>query len=113
MAGYRGRGKGSVFYDKARGRWIASVSLEPDPLTGRRPRRKMSAATEAEAGEVLTGMLAEMEQTGSVSKKNYTTGMAIADLVAHPPEDVEDGQHDASQRWARAAVSPRRSGTSC
>src|SRR5258708_6649856 len=86
MAKHRGRGKGSVFYDKARGRWVASVSLEPDPSTRRRPRRKQTAATEEEAGKLLAGMLAEQKETGTVSRKDYTTGMAIADLMAHPPE---------------------------
>src|SRR6266699_3072267 len=79
----RGRGKGSVYEDRARGRWVAAVSLESEPGTRRRPRRKQSAATQAEA--LLRKMMAELDETGTVSAKNYTVGRAIADYVSHPP----------------------------
>jgi integrase len=78
MARHRGRGKGSVYYDKSRDRWVASVSLEQG-------RRKQSARTEAEAEKLLRGMLDELEESGSVSAKNCTVGAAIADYLAHPP----------------------------
>ena len=85
MAKHRGRGKGSVYYDKDRGRWVASVTLPPDPVTRRRPRRKLTAETRQDAEKALRKLLDELEETGSVGRKDYTTGQAIADLMARPP----------------------------
>jgi integrase len=82
---HRGRGKGSVYEDRARGRWVAAVSLEPEPGTRRRPRRKQSAATQAEAEALLRKMMAELDETGTITAKNYTVGQAIADYMSHPP----------------------------
>ncbi len=81
---HRGRGDGSVYQDKA-GKWWASVSLPMDPGTGRRPRRKMGAPDQATAKKNLAKLLAELEDTGTVSAKNVTVAQAVADYMAHPP----------------------------
>jgi len=82
---HRGRGEGSVYQDKA-GKWWASVSLPPDPDTRKRPRRKMSAPDEETARKHLARLLGELEETGTVTAKNVTTGAAIADYMQHPPQ---------------------------
>ncbi len=83
-ARHRGRGEGSVFRDK-NGKWWASVSLPPDPDTRRRPRRKMSAPDRETAKRHLAKLLAELEETGTVGRKDVTVAQAVAGLMEHPP----------------------------
>lgn len=42
-------GDGSVFYEADRDRWVGSISLGRDPLTGKRRRVKVVGATSGEA----------------------------------------------------------------
>lgn len=58
--GRRTPGDGSVYFDASKGVWVGSVSVGRDPQTGRRVRRKVSAATKTEAMDRVFG-------TGSVS----------------------------------------------
>lgn len=82
---HRGRGEGSVYQD-ASGKWWASVSLPMDPDTRKRPRRKMSAPDQNTARKNLAKLLAELEQTGTVTAKNFTVAAAISDYMSHPPQ---------------------------
>ncbi len=52
----RSRGDGSVYYDAARDCWVGAIDLGRDPETGRRVRRKVSAATRTECRELLDGL---------------------------------------------------------
>ncbi len=77
------RGGGSVYYDADASRWAAVVTIT-DPGTGRARRRKMTAPDKPTAQQHLKKMLAERDETGTVSAKNYTVANAINDLLAHP-----------------------------
>jgi integrase len=84
MSGRRARGDGSVFYDSARGVWVATIELARDPGTGKRTRRKASAPTRIAARELLDGMRAEKRKAGTVSRGDLTVA---AVYMAHPPPE--------------------------
>lgn len=81
----RARGDGSVFYDRARGAWVATIELARDPGTGRRTRRKASAPNKTAARELLDRMRAEKRKAGTVARGDLTVAAVIADYMAHPP----------------------------
>ncbi len=81
----RSRGDGSVFYDAARGCWVGSVDIGRDPQTGRRRRRKVSAATKTECRDKLDKMRREKKQTGTVAPRNITVERVVRGLLATPP----------------------------
>lgn len=62
----RGKGEGSIFRDEARGRWVAVTELPPDPVTGRRRRKKVTAASKAEALRRMRAVQAEVARSGDV-----------------------------------------------
>jgi integrase len=78
----RGDGEGTVFFDKSRGKWIAS--LPPDELSGKRPRRL--AASQAEAIVLLRQMEAERARGATLTEKNPTLAqfldLWLKDVVA-------------------------------
>jgi integrase len=81
MARRSRRGRGTVFWDAARGAYTGQLSLGRDPQTGRRRRSpKVYAPTEDECWARLDEMRAELRKTGTV-------GMALADLLASPPAE--------------------------
>jgi len=45
MATRRPHGEGTIFFEEARGRWVGMYDAGVDPITGRRRRRKVTAAT--------------------------------------------------------------------
>jgi integrase len=85
MSNRRARGDGSVFYDSARGVWVATIELSRDSDTGRRVRRKSSAPTRAAARELLDRMRAEKRKAGTVGRGDLTVGAVVAAYLAHPP----------------------------
>jgi hypothetical protein len=52
------RGEGSVFFDASRQKWIGVLEAGPDPATGRRVRRKVSAPDPV----VCQGMLDDLKR---------------------------------------------------
>lgn len=61
-------GEGTVYYSKSDGCWFAQ--LPPDPITGKRPKRR--AKNEREANKKLRAMKAEHERGVDLSVKNPT-----------------------------------------
>jgi len=80
----RSRGDGSIFYDKTRKVWHASVSFR-DPDSGKRTRRSASGPTKTAALELLRDMKAEQRRAGTVGRADRTVGAMIADYLKHPP----------------------------
>jgi len=85
VSGRRARGDGSVFYDESRRVWTAVIELPRDPDTGRRTRRKASAATKTAARALLDEMRVEKRKAGTVGKRDVTVGQVLTDYLAHPP----------------------------
>lgn len=85
--GRRASGEGSVYFDQDRGVWVGAVELGRDPRTGRRVRRKVSAATVTEARAKLAGLLEEKNRTGSVARRDTTVETVVRDFLANPPAD--------------------------
>ena len=85
--GRRSRGDGSVFFDAARGCWVGSVDIGRDPETGRRRRRKVSAATKGECKDKVDELRQEKKRTGSVAPRNTTVERIMRDLLASPPPE--------------------------
>jgi integrase len=82
------RGRGTVFYDKARGRWTGQLSLGRDPETGRRKRGpKVHAATETECLDALDRQREELRTTGIVARRDTTVAMAVQDMLDNPPAE--------------------------
>ena len=66
----RSRGDGSVFYDASRGCWVGSVDIGRDPETGRRRRRKVSAATKTRVpGQGRRAAPRRSARTGTVGRR--------------------------------------------
>jgi integrase len=88
MARRSRRGRGTVFYDAARGSYVGQLSLGRDPQTGRRKRSpKVYAATEAECWEKLDELRDELRKTGTVAPRDVTVEMVLAGLLASPPAE--------------------------
>ena len=88
MATRSRRGRGTVFYDDARGCWVGQLSLGRDPQTGKRKRSpKVTALTEDECRDQLAEMLAELRKTGDVARRDVTVEMVLRDLLASPPAE--------------------------
>jgi integrase len=82
----RSRGDGTVFYDKARGKWIGQLPGGKDPETGRRRRGpKVSADTESGARELLKELEHEQRSTGVAARRDITVEAIMRDLLAMPP----------------------------
>jgi integrase len=88
MARRSRRGRGTVFWDAARGSYTGQLSLGRDPQTHRRKRSpKVHAPTEAECWDLLDGLRDELRRTGSVAPRSATVEMILADLLASPPAE--------------------------
>jgi integrase len=88
MARRSRRGRGTVFWDAARGSYTGQLSLGRDPETGRRKRSpKVHAATEDECQSLLDEMRAELRKTGTVAPRDVTVEMILRDLMASPPAE--------------------------
>ncbi|WP_300610018.1 site-specific integrase [Trebonia sp.] len=83
----RSRGDGSVFFDAARGCWVGTVDIGRDPETGRRRRRKVSAASKTGCREKLDALREEKRRTGTVGRRDLTVETVIRDLLANPPAE--------------------------
>ena len=81
----RSRGDGSVYWDAARGCWVGSVDIGRDLETGRRRRRKVSAATKTECRDKLDELRREKDRTGTVAPRNTTVERIMRDVLAAPP----------------------------
>jgi integrase len=81
----RARGDGAVYYDAARGCWVGAVELGRDPQTGRRVRRKVSAATKTECKELLDALKDEKRRTGTVGRRDVTVETVVTGLLASRP----------------------------
>jgi len=88
MARRSRRGRGTVFWDAARGSYTGQLSLGRDPQTHRRRRSpKVYAPTEAECWEKLDELRDELRKTGTVAPRDVTVEMALSDLLASPPPE--------------------------
>lgn len=88
MAKRSRRGRGTVFYDAARGCYVGQLSLGRDPQTGRRKRSpKVTAPAEDECWTLLDEMRAELRKTGTVAPRDVTVEMVVRDLLANPPAE--------------------------
>ena len=85
--GRRARGDGAVYFDADRGCWVGSVDIGRDPQTGRRRRRKVSAATKTECKAKVDALRREKDLTGTVAPRNTTVETIVRDLLANPPAD--------------------------
>jgi integrase len=83
--GRRSPGEGSVFYDSARGRWVAVLDLGQDPESGKRRRVKLSAPTKTEARERLAELRNEFRRTGTVGRQDVIVEAVVRELLASPP----------------------------
>lgn len=88
MARRSRRGRGTVFWDAARGCYVGQLSLGRDPETGRRKRSpKVYAAAEDACWDLLDEMRAEARKTGAVAPRDVTVEMILRDLLASPPAE--------------------------
>ena len=87
--GRRPRGDGSVFYDASRGCWTGLVNAGRDPDTGKRRRRKVTAATKTACRDKLAELRDELRKTGSVAPRNVTVAQVLAAWIERPPSSVQ------------------------
>jgi integrase len=83
--GKRSRGEGTIYYSKARGRWVVQLSPGPD---GRRPLR--TASTQAEALELKRQMEAERAAGRDLSRRAETVKELLADYIELLGDQVRD-----------------------
>ncbi|MDO4243569.1 MAG: tyrosine-type recombinase/integrase [Actinomyces sp.] len=76
----RGQGEGSVYFDTSRDRWSAMIELPPDPLTGRRRRRRVTAPTKPAALRRLRELQAEVARARDVPTGRALTVQEWMDL---------------------------------
>jgi integrase len=91
----RSNGDGSIYFDKSRSRWVATVTL-PDG-----PRRKRTAVKKSEAQSLLRKMLADLQVDGGICDQKSRFG----DLSSLWSVKVLEARHMApttrdAKRWA-------------
>jgi integrase len=86
--GRRSRGDGSVYYDATRGCWVGAIDLGRDAQTGRRVRRKVSAASKDECRDKLAELREEYRRTGTVARRDVTVGQIMEDWLANLPPEI-------------------------
>jgi integrase len=84
----RSRGDGSVFFDASRGCWVGVLDVGRSPETGRRVRRKVSAATKTECRDKLDALKAERRRTGTVARRDVTVREVLDDFLDNPPAEI-------------------------
>jgi hypothetical protein len=80
--GRRAHGDGSVYWDA--GKSVGAVSAGRDPDTGKRIRRKVSAATKTEARRKLEELRDELRKTGSVARRDETVAPIVQAMIDTP-----------------------------
>jgi len=98
--GRRARGDGAVYLDQARGCWVGQVDLGRDPATGKRRRPKVSAPTKTAAKAALDELRAEQRATGTVARRDRTTGMVVQAFLDNPPKSVRSAVTKRTHRDA-------------
>ena len=84
----RARGDGCGLLRRRPGLLGRRRRLGRDPETGRRSRRKVSAATKTECREKLDGLREEKRRTGTVGRRDITVERVVRDRLASPPPTV-------------------------
>lgn len=80
MSKRRSRGEGSIYEDKARGRWIAEITIGWRP-SGKRITRKRGAKNKTEAKDRLKELKQEFEDGGVVDTGGYTVAEAVREWL--------------------------------
>lgn len=62
MASRRGHGEGSIFQRAGDGKWLAVLEVGRDPVTGKRVRRTITAATRREAADRLRALRDQLDR---------------------------------------------------
>jgi hypothetical protein len=81
----RPHGDGSVYFDASKGCYVGTIELGRDPDTGKRRRRKVSAATKAEARVKLDDLRTEFRKSGTVGRGDVTVAQVVQALLDNPP----------------------------
>jgi integrase len=100
MAGRRGHGEDSIYFDAANGRWTAAVSLGHGP-DGKRRRRKVTAATRAECADKLRQLHRDIK-AGVRTAASYTVARAVKDWLA----EALDGRSPRTVERNRSILRP-------
>ena len=82
MTARRSRGEGGMFWDAARQRWIASVTVGYTPA-GKRIYRRASGRTKTEARLKLQQLVRERDEGHTSSEDGYTVADAVQDWLDH------------------------------
>jgi integrase len=82
MTARRSRGEGGMFWDAARQRWIASVTVGYTPA-GKRIYRRASGRTKTEARIKLQQLVRERDEGQTTSQDGYTVADAVRDWLDH------------------------------
>lgn len=72
MTKRRDRGSGGVYQRSSDGKWIAAVTLPPDPITGRQRRKVATAASKTEAQGKALKLRQQLEESGDLPTKSPT-----------------------------------------
>ncbi|MEV6875796.1 hypothetical protein [Amycolatopsis sp. NPDC051128] len=82
MAKRRSRGDGGLFWNEARQRWIAEVTIGYSPA-GKRLTRKRSAKTKTEAKEKLKELIRDLDDGLPTGSSTYTVADAVESWLEH------------------------------
>jgi integrase len=88
----RAKGEGSIFYDETSNRWVGRLDLGRDPRTGKRRRRKVTAATKTEAARRLAE-LRDQRHAGAIAMERPS----VEDLTTRWLERVAVRKTDSTR----------------
>jgi hypothetical protein len=84
----RGRGEGSIYFDRERSKWVGVLDLtEPG---GKRVRPKVSAPTKTVAREKLAALRKELEDVSLAAPRVTAVAAVVADWLDNLPRDIKD-----------------------
>jgi integrase len=101
----RGRGEGSLYWDKARQRWIATITVGFSP-TGKRIVRKASDKTKTEARNKLKQKIRDYEDGVLIAANTLTVTDAVNDWIDYGLTGAATSTVDNYTTLARVHILP-------
>src|SRR5881397_1993168 len=101
----RGRGEGALFWDEAKERWVANVTVGYT-AAGKRIRRKASGKTKTEARANLRSLLRDYEDGLAIAHNTYTVAQAVEDFLGFAFGNKAQATRDKAEYLARGHVIP-------
>lgn len=107
MGKRRDAGQGSLYQRDSDHRWVGTVELAPDPMTGKRRRRVVTAKTRREAAKKLAQAKKELLITGTLATSSPTVAEWCDRWLAQRVHEVRPNTYNGERSYVTRWIVPR------